>query len=482
MTPTTGIRIRCIRLLLHIAAPSALLLTACEGQTGSSEDNDGPAADTAQSSDTDGVTDNDTGSERNPDTWVEETVDPTELPDDVPTVEIVISAEGQAALEAAPFYGDDVPGGFVNGDGRQYGDVNISYRGAYQLMNLINGDPHGRRNWKVKFPKDDMYQGRREWNFNFEPHLRQKLAYDLMKFAGVKVPNARHVVLLVNGEPQGLYLQYADPDSKDWLFDQFGDESGDLYKAATDMPASEGEPEMKYFADTTYLGDSDADYRYHYRKMTNHKDPAIADDVSVLRDFLDNVNHLSDDELPGWIDTSLDVDRFLSYLVVSNFISNWDSFPQRPKNFWLFENRRTDQMVFIPWDMDNTFQTWESDFNQMGTDTPILYCLRSMEYRPIHSEEGTDRPLAFRLMNQTSIEQAYLARYRELSDTILSADYLNDRIDALNALIAPQLTDAITGEGWTGQTTERSDFEGALDDVRDYVDARTRSIEGQLSK
>ncbi len=461
---------------------------ACGCGNSGDADEDGDAS--VSDGDVDGDVDGDTGGgdtsdsgggvDRGP--WTPETIDPNEMAASVPTVEITISAEAREALEAAPFYGEDVTGTFTDPEGTRYEDVDINFRGAYHLSGLIENDPIGRRNWKVKFAKDLMYRGRREWNFNFEPHLRQKLAYDLMKFAGVKVPNASHVLLKVNGEAQGLYLQYEDPDSKDWLWDAFGDEDGDLYKAAFDMPPSEGHPDMKYFALTTYLGDADSAYPYHYNKKTNHKDPSIADDFSILRDFLLGLNDTSDEELQVWFESNLEVESFISYLVVSNFISNWDSFPARPKNFWLYENRRDAKMAYIPWDMDATFQTWTDDFNQMGPETPVMYSLKTLEYEPIHSEEGTLRPLTTRLFSIPAYEQAYRDRYVELSATILSRSYLDDRVDRLAALISPHLTDALTSEGWGGRedTTERDDFENSLLDMQEFIADRVASVRSQL--
>jgi spore coat protein CotH len=462
--------------ICFVTAILLVLAGGCESG-GASDGSGGDGSGDGEDGDTSGTDGEDTDTR----VWVEEEIDPETVPEDVPTVEIIIAAADQASLDAAPFYGDDVEGAFIDGSGERYELVDLNYRGAYALLGLLNNDPIGRRNWKVKFPKDNMYRGRREWNFNFEPHLRQKLAYDLMTYAGVKVPSAQHVVLKVNGETMGLYLQYEDPDSKDWLFDAFGNDEGDLYKVATDKPASEGQPDMKYFADTTYLGDLDTDYLLHYNKKTNHKDPLIADDYSVVRNFLFELNDTPDGDFESWITAAFDVDAFISYLVVSNFISNWDGFSQRPKNFWLFENRRTDQMVYIPWDMDATFQTWRDDFNQMGTDASVFFDLRSADYSPIHSEEGTERPLARRLFDQAVFEEAYIARYRELADTILSEDYLQDRIDALNALVQPALSDRATPGGWTGSSSERIDYEADLEDVRAFVTDRAASVSGQLS-
>lgn len=414
--------------------------------------------------------------------WTEPSFDPKAVPSTVPTVEIVISDSARASLDAAPFYGDDVGGVFVDGDGKRYEGIEVNYRGAYALQDLMSSDPIGRRNWKVKFVGDTHYRQRREWNYTFSPSLRQLLAYDLMRFAGVRVPSARHVRLSVNGKAQGLYLEYEDPDSKEWLSEMFGDKKGDLYKAALDVPASEGQPEQKYFAETTYLGADDAAYLKHYNKKTNNDDPTVAADFSVIRNFLDKLNALPDSELGAWIQGSFELDRFLSYLVVSNFIANWDSFPQRPKNFWLYEIRRQGKISIIPWDMDNTFQQTTNVFNKMGTKVSVLYDLLKLDYAPYHTSEGTQRPLAWRILAQPQLKAAYLARYRELLASILSKSYLTARMDALSALVQPVLTDAATSSSSSaGPGTERSDFTAAVDDMRGFVDARIAAVTQELA-
>lgn len=413
--------------------------------------------------------------------WTEPSFDPNARPTDVPSVEILVAAEAISALDAAPFYGEDVSGAFVDADGKRYEGIDVNYRGAYALAGLIKDDPLGRRNWKLKFSSGDRYRQRREWNYTFAPDLRQLLAYDLMRFAGVRVPSARHVRLLVNGEAHGLYLEYEDPDNKDWLWEMFGDKEGDLYKAAFDLPPSEGHPDQKYFADTTYLGADDANYPNHYNKKTNHEDPAVADDYGVVRVFLEQLNALADSEFDGWLEGHLRLDQFLSYLVVSNYISNWDSFPQRPKNFWLYELRPEGKLAFIPWDLDATFQRFTTDFNQMGTQASVFFNLRKLDYAPVHPQEGTKRPMAWRIMASPKFEAAYVARYRELMSSILSESYLTARIDSLAALTEPMLTDALTGERRSGPTTERSDFQEALEDMREFVAERSAAVTSELA-
>ena len=404
----------------------------------------------------------DSGIETVPDAWEPQQYDPYALPSDVPRVNIQLDPAALARLDADPFHAADERGVFVDGDGGVH-EVDISYRGAYALLTVMNY--YGLRNWKVKFDSGDRYLDRREWNFNYEPHFQQKLAYDLMRFAGVAVPCAQHVILEVNGELQGVYLQYEDPDNEHWLYDQLGDDEGDLYKAAYDLPH-----ETQYFADLTRLGDSDADYFLHYNKKTNRGD--AAEDFSVLRAFIDELNQVSDAEFPTWLEANVDVERFRSYLVVSNFMANWDSYPQRPKNYWLYQDLRAERMVYIPWDMDGTFGPYaDCCYNQMGTDVSVMYNLREQEYTPPHEAEGWERPLVHRMMALEDQRTAYLDRYRELSQTILSEAYLSERLDALTAMVEPELS-----------STDLSRLRSYESQTRLFIQRRTEVVASELAE
>jgi hypothetical protein len=356
-----------------------------------------------------------------------ETIDPNELPDGVPTVALEVDPAAIATLEANPYGAADVAGTFTDGAGARYEAVSINYRGAYQLQNLIRSGG-SQRNWKVKFAKAQTYQRRREWNFNYEPHLRQKLTYDLMRLAGVKVPSARHVLLVVNGQPQGLYLQYEDPDNKDFLADKFGDASGDLYKASTDLPG-----QTPYFGTTEYLGDDDPSYVQRYQKKTNQDlDP---DDFGRLRAFLKGLNQTADAQLPGWVAQHFDADKLIRYLVVASFVSHWDGLPQRPKNYWLYEIPAAGRWAYLPWDLDATFQTATNQLDKMGTDAPVFYQIDAYEPYMLSENEGQERPLVRRLLKIPALRAAYLTTYRAALTSYLAKDYLLGRIAALDALL-----------------------------------------------
>jgi len=394
------------------------------------------------------------------------TVDPSEVPTEVPTVALTVSDADRALLDADPYFAPDVQGTFTSETGQRWDPVEVNYRGAYTLQSQIqSGDSH--RNWKLKFPKSNQYRGRTEWNLNHEPNIRQELAYDLLRFAGVRVPSARHVLLEVNGVPQGLYLQYEDPDSGGWLTDMFGDASGDLYKAATDLPT---DPPTKLFATLEYLGDEDAAYVGHYNKKKNSGGLEIPD-YSQLRSFLSSLNETPDAGFAPWLKGALDWDKFVSFLVVSNFINNWDSYPQRPKNFWLYQIPAAGHWVFIPWDVDGTFQPdpWGT-LNVTGSSASVFWQMDAWEPYGGHSEEGTQRPLVRRAMTQPALRGEYVARYRELMGSLLTASYLHARVDALVGLL-----DSVATE------VERTELHDSAEEIQRFIDERTVKVSAELA-
>ncbi len=344
------------------------------------------------------------------------------------TVQIVIHPDSIARLDMDPTGDEDVYGNFIDDSGRLYDHIQLHYRGASNLQGLISsGRPQ--RNWKVKVDKEQMYRGRREWNFNFSQHVRQELAYHVFKEGGVPCISTRHVNMMVNGESHGLYLEYEDPDNKPWLEDTYGDDAGDLYKAALDIP---GQP--SYFAELTYLGPGSSDYFNHYRKKTNHK--VAPEDYRSVRDLIIHINFTPNEAFMDSLERHFDVDAFLSFLVVSNFISNWDGYPHRGKNYWLYQDPARENMFsFIPWDLDATFGIQIHDWNKMGTEADLFYQFDRTEWAGHNPSEDPDRPLVRRMMRFAQYRNAYVNRYKEALSTFLVKEKLMSDLDSLDELV-----------------------------------------------
>ena len=376
-------------------------------------------------------------------------------------INIEIEQDSIDKLESQPYSNEDVHGDFTI-DGQTFDNVEIHYRGAFYLFTLINQG--SLRNWKVKFSKENKLEDRREWNFNYENYIRQNLAYHVFRTANVPVVSSENVLLSVNGNLQGLYLKYEDPDNKDWLKNVFGDNDGDLYKAAFDQP---GQP--KYFADLTYLGADDEDYYLHYRKQTN-KDGLDEFDYSSIRDFTILINQTPDNEFEQTILDNFDVEGFIEYMVISNFIANWDSYPFRPKNYFLYDNPEDGKWHFIPWDLDGTFQDY-GNRNPIRTTGSIYHYFDGIAPYNNTPTEPLERPLIWRIMEIDKFRDKYCYEYKQAIDTYLSSDYLNGVIDSIALGVA---------NNTSGQ--ELNQFNTDVAQVRNFITDRLQNVISELNQ
>ena len=375
-------------------------------------------------------------------------------------INIQIEQDSIDELESHPYTNEDVHGNFIiNGDTSNY--VELHYRGAWYLWTLMQQG--SLRNWKVKFPKSNRFENRREWNFNYENYIRQNLAYHVFGQANVPVVSSENVILFINGQKQGLYLKYEDLDNKRWLKDVFGDNDGDLYKAAYDMPN-----ETKRFADLTYLGGDDSDYFLHYRKQTN-KDGADEFDYSSIRDFISLINHTSDADFEETILENFAVEEFIRYLVVANFSANWDSYPYRPKNFSLYNNPEDGKWHFIPWDLDGTFQEG-GNRNSIGATGSIYHYFDGIAPYNHTANEPLNRPLVWRLMENDWFRDKYCYEYHQAIDTYLSKDYLYQVIDSM----ALGVSNNTSGQELTA-------FNQDVVNTKNFISKRVLNVTSQLN-
>ncbi|MDP3441559.1 MAG: CotH kinase family protein, partial [Ignavibacteria bacterium] len=368
----------------------------------------------------------------------------------LPKVNIVIAQDSFNVLEANPFTAEDVHGTFIADTGaipvpQVIENVELNYRGAYALLNLIN-DYKGsikRRNWKVKTPKKQQYMNRRELNFNYQNHVREFMADYLMNKAKVPLAQSRFVLLSLNGVSHGLYFQIEDVDNMNYLLETFGNKEGDLYKSAYDSPV---DPNNRYWADFSYLGPNDADYFYHYSKKTNNDGDAKTDYRSI-REFTEMANFTPDETFEATIKSNFAWENFIRYLVVSNFISNWDGYPQRPKNSWLYHNPADGKWNFIPWDMDATFEPVtvgpNLGMNMMGQDCSIFHYMDEYEpYQPGHASETKERPLVWRMMKVPFFRDYYVQEYKSAMNTYLSKPMIISVLDSISSVIKQNVSNS----------------------------------------
>lgn len=213
--------------------------------------------------------------------------------------------------------------------------LNASWRsGSYKLPLRITFDQ-----FEDEFPEidDQRFYGFQKVsmssNYSDESFLREKVAADIFRDAGVPAPHtAFYRVFIDYGEGSkyfGLYTMVEIPD-KPMLETQFSNNGGNLYK-----PTGSGATFSRYVEE-----DFDKE---------NNEDEADYSDVRALYDAL----HADRADAAAWrsgLEKTLNVDGFLRWLAVNTTIQNWDTYGLMSQNYYLYNDPADSQLHWIPYD------------------------------------------------------------------------------------------------------------------------------------
>ena len=175
-------------------------------------------------------------------------------------------------------------------------------------------------------------------NFGDPSLQREKVAADVFRAAGVPAAEtAFYSVYIDNGDgegfqPWGFYTAVELPD--DTLIEtQFADDDGNMYK-----PSGGG---------ATFAADSFTEESFP--KRTNRQSEFA--DVLALFEALHAETRLSNPV--AWreeLEAVFDVERFLRWLATNRFVQKRDTYGTMAKDFYLYADSASGQLVWIPWD------------------------------------------------------------------------------------------------------------------------------------
>lgn len=247
--------------------------------------------------------------------------------------------------------------------------------------------------WKIDF---NAYHPEQEFhnlkmlllhnNYGDPSLLREKMAYDMMRFAGVNAGFTSYVEVWVNildnGQPAdylGIYTLVERPDTK-YLANRFGptNNRGNLYKA--DAWFEEGA------ADLAYYGENIENYpqprgELAYALMYKDRTKADYQDIIQLCYVIDGVEYDSPESFAAALEKVFNVDGYLRYLAVIFLSLNFDQYPDTGNNYYLYHHPETDQFEWIAWDMGNSWGHFGGDYNHPVFGTELS--LGPLQYRPL---------------------------------------------------------------------------------------------------
>ena len=322
--------------------------------------------------------------------------------------------------------------------GERLDNIGFRMRGQWSLRGSGEKKP-----WKFNtdaYIEDQEFRNLRQLvfvNSLEDPSLiQEKMAYDLMRFAGVPASHACYVEFWIDftddSEPPsfwGVYTLIERVDNK-FVANRFGQDSkdGNLYKASL---AQRGP------MDLVYHGDRIEDYPsqnglYNIGKVSNEEGGDYSDIISFIR-LIDGVTYETPDDFALALEGVFNVDDFLRYMAAAITLSGWDIYPFMGNNYYLYNNPSTGRFEWIPWDL-----TWGGDPKQ-----PLF-------------GRGFDALQRAPLYDRVFEVERYRVKYAAYLDLIcrewFTYDKVSARVKELHEMIAPYVTQGSGDKMYFGDT------------------------------
>ena len=330
-----------------------------------------------------------------------------------------------------------VPDTFVH-EGRQY-TAELSYRGR----STKTDDRILKRSWQVRFSPEQRFEGVKRLEllaaWKDGGYLTEKLWYDLAAAAGLQVPRARYVhVDIVRVQPDGSeHAAYAgvftelESVTKDFLKAHGLDDDGDIYRCG--------------MHDCELREPPRAHWMQPWEKRTNEDQP-----WDRLWTLMERLNRTPPHALPAVLEQNLELDDYLTWMAIDEFIANAT---QQDARSFLVYSRETGRWSFVPWDLNNALSLYNRT-NGVRQSTRVTrplftfsaYDLEAYEnWRHRRDDLGmADLTVAWstlntRILDDPGLRARALERLQTLLDTLLREEELVPRIQAMHTLLAPYI-------------------------------------------
>jgi spore coat protein CotH len=389
-------------------------------------------------------------------------VDPF-TPDQVVEVQLELSQEAWDAILAEPTAEQFQQGNFVFGDTR-IDNVGIRTKGNSSLNSVAQSNSI-RFPFKVDFNlyvSGQNFCGMKKVVFNSgfkDPTLmREHLAYKLAREAGMKASRTMFVDLTVGEEHLGLYTMVENVDDDFFLFDNFGNDDGDMYK-----------PELPH-GTLEYKGDDFG--AYTSIQVENNEDST---DHGALLTMLDVINNGPADQL----EQVLDVESALKYIAFDTLFVNLDSYTGNGHNYYLYEQDGV--FTIVLWDLNEVFGNFSCGCQRDGLINFVID-------EPTCSFPAK-KPLAYSLLQVPEFKDQYHQILQVMKDDYFDSGVMSQWITETADLIRPYVqsdtTKFYTNEQFELGLTEdmepgRGNFGTVVIGLEAFIVERSASIQDQL--
>jgi spore coat protein H len=390
------------------------------------------------------------------------------LQKDVPHYELSIPPETLALFEANP-YADEQPATLVV-DGQSHA-VMVRLRGSTSRF-------FPKKSWRIEFPKDTKFDGRRKHNliaeFQDRTMMAEKLAYDLMLAMGAPAPRTKYVRLSLNGQYQGVYLDIERVDKSFAEAHGFADPDPVIYRCGAK------DCEMKLWR---------TDYQQDWQKET-HEDVESKDDILTLMRV---INRAPEPDLPAMLEANMELEHYLRTLAAEALISNNIS---EDSQSYFIHDATTGKWTYVAWDLNNADARWWPTYGlgmKPVVEHPLFpYSLADGWVEKMYLKRNT-RPdflpafsnLNTRIVYNPELRERLLTLVEKALDELFDPAVINPRLDAMYQLIAPHMEgDPYLNLGPEGQPDPDglAKFHEGLPFLKAYAARRSAFILRQLER
>ncbi|MFQ3592210.1 MAG: CotH kinase family protein [Gemmataceae bacterium] len=296
-----------------------------------------------------------------------------------------------------------------------------SYRGLDDKPGLtLNMNKHG---------VQQLFHGMDKWHLANSVQdgtwVHELICGELFRAAGVPASRIGHALVTINGKMKGLYYLKEGYD-KQFRRRHFENPTGNFYDGGflrdIDQPLQ-------------LLSGSKGD-------VANHAD---------LKALVKACQERDRNERFKKVEKLLDMDKFISYLVLESLCCDWDGYPANRNNYRVYHDPKKDKIIFIPSGMDQMFNE-----PRMG-----LY-------------QGYNGMVARAVMESEEGKKRYHARMHEILRDVFKPQVIGKRLDALEK----ELTAALQ----TYDPGTARDYKNRIRDLKNRIDTRAKHVEAELKK
>ena len=353
----------------------------------------------------------------------------------------------------------------------KFKDVGVRYKGNGTFLSSREGLKKSLKLDFNQFVKGQKLAGMSQLNLHNSVRdpsgMNEAIAYRLFREGRVPAPRTAYAKVYVTVPSQherqyfGLYNLVEDVGSA------FAEEHFNVKKGAILKPVT---PNL--FSD---LGDDWKNYNQTY----DPKGDLSEDQKRRVIDFSKFASTASDTDFAAKIADYVDLNNFAGYMAITAWLTDLDGILGPGQNYYVYLHPGTQKFHFLPWDQDQPFGQFPR-----GTE-------EQRENLSIHKPWTGDNRFLARVYKVDAFKTAYLAKLKELNNTIFLPDRIHRQVNELAAVIRSpiqeesqerlaELDKAVAGQKVTiamgpgfGRGTE-------VKPIKPFVTARAKSVADQL--